>query len=73
MCSSPQIQATQRSIPIPKPPCGTGPYLRRSMYHSKASLQEAAGRFIILRQDGRGAGVAAQQSRQGAAAQLHAV
>ena len=40
MCSSPQIQATQRSMPMPKPPCGTVPYLRRSMYQSKASLRQ---------------------------------
>ena len=37
-CSRPQIQATQRSMPMPKPPCGTVPYLRRSMYQSKASF-----------------------------------
>ena len=38
MCSRPQIHATQRSIPMPKPPCGTVPYLRRSMYQLKASF-----------------------------------
>jgi len=32
-----QIHATQRSIPMPKPPCGTVPYLRRSIYQLKAS------------------------------------
>src|SRR5439155_25923012 len=37
-CSSPQIQATQRSIPMPKPACGTVPYFRRSIYQSKASF-----------------------------------
>ena len=35
-CSSPQIQATHRSTPIPNPPCGTAPYFRKSRYHSKA-------------------------------------
>ena len=39
-CSRPQIQATQRSMPMPKPPWGTVPYLRRSMYQSKASLRK---------------------------------
>ena len=36
-CSSPQIHATQRSIPMPNPPCGTVPYLRKSMYQLNAS------------------------------------
>ena len=31
MCSRPHIQATKRSMPMPKPACGTVPYLRRSM------------------------------------------
>ncbi|MNI26110.1 hypothetical protein D3C73_797940 [compost metagenome] len=31
--SNPQIQATVRSSPRPKPECGTEPYVRRSMYH----------------------------------------
>src|SRR6266853_3522319 len=35
--SRPQIQATARSMPMPKPECGTLPYLRRSRYHLKAS------------------------------------
>ena len=33
----PQIQATVRSTPRPKPACGTEPYWRRSRYQSKAS------------------------------------
>ena len=37
MCSSPHIQATKRSTPMPNPPCGTLPYLRRSRYQLKAS------------------------------------
>ena len=37
-CSRPQIQATQRSMPMPKPEWGTLPYLRRSRYHWKASM-----------------------------------
>src|SRR5579862_835092 len=36
-CSSAQIQATTRSIPIPKPECGTLPYFRKSKYHLNAS------------------------------------
>jgi hypothetical protein len=36
-CSSPQIQATARSMPMPKPACGTPPNLRRSRYHLNAS------------------------------------
>src|SRR6476659_891466 len=36
-CSNPQIQATARSMPIPKPACGTDPNWRRSRYHLKAS------------------------------------
>jgi hypothetical protein len=36
-CSRPQIQATARSMPIPKPECGTLPNFRRSRYHLKAS------------------------------------
>ena len=36
-CSRPQIQATARSMPMPKPPCGTLPNLRRSRYHLNAS------------------------------------
>ncbi len=39
-CSSPQTHATQRSMPMPNPPCGTVPYLRRSMYQSNASLRQ---------------------------------
>ena len=39
-CSRPQTHATQRSMPMPKPPCGTVPYLRRSMYQSNASLRK---------------------------------
>ena len=31
ICSRPHIHATKRSMPMPKPPCGTLPYLRRSM------------------------------------------
>lgn len=34
----PQIQATVRSIPSPKPECGKLPYLRKSRYHSNASI-----------------------------------
>jgi len=34
MCLSPQIQATVRSRPSPKPECGTEPKRRRSRYHS---------------------------------------
>ena len=37
MCSMPHIHAVQRSIPIPKPPCGMPPYRRKSRYHSNAS------------------------------------
>src|SRR5262249_529184 len=36
--SMPQIQVTQRSMPMPNPACGTVPYLRRSRYQSKASF-----------------------------------
>src|SRR5215471_4932134 len=36
-CSSPQIQATARSMPMPNPPWGTLPNLRRSRYHLNAS------------------------------------
>src|SRR5947199_289524 len=36
-CSSPQIQVTTRSMPMPKPACGKVPYLRRSRYHRNAS------------------------------------
>ena len=36
-CSSPQTQVTSRSMPMPKPACGTEPYLRRSMYQRNAS------------------------------------
>src|SRR5579864_2704804 len=36
-CSRPQIQATARSMPMPNPPWGTLPNLRRSRYHLKAS------------------------------------
>src|SRR5437867_6164173 len=36
-CSSPQIQVTARSIPMPKPACGTDPNFLKSRYHSKAS------------------------------------
>src|ERR1700733_5286767 len=36
-CSRPQIHATARSIPMPKPACGTPPNLRRSRYHLNAS------------------------------------
>ena len=58
MCSSPQIQATQRSMPMPKPPCGTVPYLRRSMYHSKASRGRLCSRMrcppLVRRGDGHG-------------------
>src|SRR6201987_1894984 len=35
--SRPQIQATALSIPMPKPPWGTLPNLRKSRYHLKAS------------------------------------
>src|SRR5579863_7817484 len=36
-CSSPQIHATARSMPMPKPAWGTLPYFRRSRYHLNAS------------------------------------
>ena len=36
-CSRPQIHPTTRSMPMPKPPCGTDPKRRRSRYHSNAS------------------------------------
>src|SRR3990167_7338976 len=35
ICSAPEIQRTTRSTPMPKPECGTEPYLRRSKYHSQ--------------------------------------
>ncbi len=33
-CSTPEIHATVRSRPSPKPECGTAPYLDSSRYHS---------------------------------------
>src|SRR6266404_74820 len=44
-CSNPQIHATARSIPIPKPPCGTPPNFRRSRYHLNASSGKPCSRI----------------------------
>lgn len=36
MCSKPHIQAATRSMPMPKPECGTETNKRSSRYHLKA-------------------------------------
>jgi hypothetical protein len=47
ICSMPQSQPVHRSMPIPNPPCGNVPYLRRSRYQLKDSSGRLSSRIRL--------------------------